>query len=100
MIDDDECGAVGGMKIGRGNRGKKPYPSAIVSTTNSTLLDMVSNPGRRDGKPANNRLSYGAVLLLWVNTASLNKLQGFLDYLRKYNFLKRDTGHRYKYGLK
>jgi hypothetical protein len=41
---DDECGAVGGIKIGRENR------SATLST---------SNPGRRGGKPATNRLSYG-----------------------------------------
>jgi hypothetical protein len=28
MIDDDECGAVGGMRIGRGNRitRRKPAP--------------------------------------------------------------------------
>jgi hypothetical protein len=39
--DGDECGAVGEMRIGRGNR------NAV------NLL-----PGRRDGKPATNRLSY------------------------------------------
>jgi hypothetical protein len=29
MIDDDECVAVGGMRIGRGNRstGRKKYPT-------------------------------------------------------------------------
>jgi hypothetical protein len=35
MIDDDECEAVGGMKIGRENRniGRKP---ATLPTTNPT----------------------------------------------------------------
>jgi hypothetical protein len=34
------------------------YLSSILSTTNPTRLD----PGRRSGKPATNRLSYGAAL--------------------------------------
>jgi hypothetical protein len=31
MVDDDECGAVGGMRIGRGNRGtrRKPAPAPL-----------------------------------------------------------------------
>jgi hypothetical protein len=38
MIDDDDCGAFGGMRIGRGNRsiGKKPCPNATLSTINPT----------------------------------------------------------------
>jgi hypothetical protein len=35
-------------------------PSATMSTTNPTLPDPGSNPGRHGGKPATNRLSYGA----------------------------------------
>jgi hypothetical protein len=35
-------------------------PSATLSTTNPTWPDPSSNPGRRGGKPATNRLSYGA----------------------------------------
>jgi hypothetical protein len=60
MIDDD-CGAVGRMRIGRGNRSsrRKPVPSATSSTTSPTSLDLGSNPGLRGGKPATNRLSYG-----------------------------------------
>jgi hypothetical protein len=60
-MDDDECGAINGM-IGR----RKPKytdktcPSAALSTTNPTQLDPCSNPGRRCGKPATNRLSFGA----------------------------------------
>jgi hypothetical protein len=31
MIDDDDCGAIGGMKIGRGNRRtrRKPAPAPL-----------------------------------------------------------------------
>jgi hypothetical protein len=42
-----------------------------LSTTNSTRPDTGSNPGRRDGKPATNRLSYGEA---WLNTNSLQVL--------------------------
>jgi hypothetical protein len=34
-------------------------PSATSSTTNPTRPDLNSNSGRRGGKPATNRLSYG-----------------------------------------
>jgi hypothetical protein len=36
----------------------KACPSAALSTTNATWLDLGSNPGRRAGKPATNRLNY------------------------------------------
>jgi hypothetical protein len=39
---------------------EKTCPSATLSTTNPTWPDPGSNPGRRGGKPATNRLSYGA----------------------------------------
>jgi hypothetical protein len=42
--------------------GDKTYPSATLSTTNPTWLASGLNLGRRDGKPATNRLSYGAAL--------------------------------------
>jgi hypothetical protein len=29
MIDDDECGAVGGMRIGRGNRSTRRKPASL-----------------------------------------------------------------------
>jgi hypothetical protein len=35
MIDDGDCGAVGGLKIGRGNPCTRRKP-ATLSTTNST----------------------------------------------------------------
>jgi hypothetical protein len=37
--------------------------SATLSTTSPTCPDLRSNPGRRGGKPATNRLSYGTVLV-------------------------------------
>jgi hypothetical protein len=40
--------------------GEETCPSATLSTTNPTCLDPDLNPGRRGGKPATNRLSYGA----------------------------------------
>jgi hypothetical protein len=43
---------------------EKTCPSATLSTENPTWLDLVSNPGRRIGKPATNRLSYGKAKLM------------------------------------
>jgi hypothetical protein len=46
---------------------EKTFPSATLSNTNPTWPDPGSNPGRRGGKPATNRLSYGAAnLLRWL----------------------------------
>jgi hypothetical protein len=58
MIDEDDCGAIGGMKIGRGNRStrRKPAPAPLCQPQ----IPHDQTPGRRGGKPATNRLSYGA----------------------------------------
>jgi hypothetical protein len=49
------------MKIGRGNEGlREILPQRHLSSTNPTWLDPGLNPGRRGGKLATNRLSYGA----------------------------------------
>jgi hypothetical protein len=45
---------------GKPKYSEKTCPSATLSTTNPTWPDPGSNPGRRGGKPATNRLSYGA----------------------------------------
>jgi hypothetical protein len=37
--------------------------SSTLSTTHPTWLDLESNPDRRGGKPATNRLSYGAAYI-------------------------------------
>jgi hypothetical protein len=44
---------------GKPKYSEKTCPSISFSTTNPTWPDLGSNPGRRDGKPATNRLSYG-----------------------------------------
>jgi hypothetical protein len=65
MIGDGDSGETDGMKIGSG---------ATLSTTNPTWLDPGVNPGRRGGKQATNRLSYGAACsktLLSVKSDSL-----------------------------
>jgi hypothetical protein len=50
-----------------------------LSTTNPTWPDPGSNPGRRGGKPATNRLSYGAAYtaVTWQfydNTSNLEEI--------------------------
>jgi hypothetical protein len=53
MIDDSDCGAIGGMKIGWWNpiTRRKPAPCHFV-TTNLTWPDSCSNPSCCGGKPA------------------------------------------------
>jgi hypothetical protein len=55
----DECGAVGGMIIDRGNRSTQRKSALVPLCPPQIPLDLGSNPGRRGGKPATNRLSYG-----------------------------------------
>jgi hypothetical protein len=69
MIDDDDdddekYGAAGGMKFGWGNRStrRKPAPVPLCTPQIPHNLTWVSNPIRRGGKPATNRLNYGTVL--------------------------------------
>jgi hypothetical protein len=59
MIDDDDYGAVGGMRIGRENRSTRRKHAPVPLCTPQIPHDLGSNPGRRGGKPASNRLSYG-----------------------------------------
>jgi hypothetical protein len=61
MIDDD-YGAVGGMRIGRGNRSTRRKPAPVPLCPPQFPHDLGSNPGRRGGKPATNRLSCGTAL--------------------------------------
>jgi hypothetical protein len=62
MIDEDDCGAIGRMKIGRGNQStrRKPAPAPLCPPQISHDQTRARNPGRRGGEPAANRLSYGA----------------------------------------
>jgi hypothetical protein len=87
-IGDDECGPVGGIGIGKGkNYSEKTCPSATLSTTNPTWLDLGSNPGRRAENPVANRLNYGtaicAYLRRWINLPYHNSVFfGFINTLR------------------
>jgi hypothetical protein len=54
---------------GKPKYSEKTCPSATLSTTNTTRLDQVFNPGRRGGKPATNRLSYGAAIFTYLLTS-------------------------------
>jgi hypothetical protein len=58
---DYDDGEFGGMKVGKGNRNtrRKPAPASLCPPQ-IPLSRPDSNPGRRGGKPATNRLSYGA----------------------------------------
>jgi hypothetical protein len=59
MTFDDECGAVGGM-LGRKKRSslrKLPHCRFVRHKSHMARPGLV--PGRRGGKPATNRLSYG-----------------------------------------
>jgi hypothetical protein len=61
MIDDGDCGAIGGMKIGRGNRStrRKPAPAPLCPPQIPHNQTRARTPDSRGGKPATNRLSYG-----------------------------------------
>jgi hypothetical protein len=48
---------------GKPKYSEKTCPSATLSATNPTWPDLGSNPGRRGGKPATNRLSYGTAIM-------------------------------------
>jgi hypothetical protein len=45
---------------GKPKYSEETYLSATLSTTNTIWPDPGANPGRRGGRPATNRLSYGA----------------------------------------
>jgi hypothetical protein len=62
MIDEGDCVAIGGIKVGRGNRStrRKPAPAPHCPPQIPHDQTRARTPGRRRGKPATNRLSYGA----------------------------------------
>jgi hypothetical protein len=60
MIDDGDCGAIGGMEIGKGNRNCRRQPAPAPFIDNKFHM---TSPGLELGPPrweATNRLSYGA----------------------------------------
>jgi hypothetical protein len=71
-------GAVGGMKIGRGNRStrSKPTPAPLCPPQNPTWQTRSRTPDRSCGNPAANRLSYGAAFFLLIPFRRLLRLAG------------------------
>jgi hypothetical protein len=69
--------AVGGMRIGRGNRSIERKSAPVSSYPPQTLhgLTWNSNQGRQCGKPATNHLRYGRTRNL---DHSINRYEGFL----------------------
>jgi hypothetical protein len=65
MNDSDDCGAISGMNYwqGKPKYSEETRPIYALSTKNPTRLDSGSNPGRRSGKPANNRVVYGTTFI-------------------------------------
>jgi hypothetical protein len=72
---DYDDGEIGGMMIGRRTEvlGENLPPSAALSTTNPTCCPH-ANPGRRGGKPASNRLSYGTAKIIYNSKICKNKI--------------------------
>jgi hypothetical protein len=62
---DDEFGAVVGMTFGKGNRSTRRKPALVPLCSPQIPRDLKSNPGRRCGKPATNRLCCGC-FSAWV----------------------------------
>jgi hypothetical protein len=61
MTDDDEFGAVRGMRIDRGNKSTWRKPAPVPLSPPKIPHDLRSNPGCHSEEPATNRLSYGTV---------------------------------------
>jgi hypothetical protein len=62
MIDEGDCGAIGGMKIGRRNRSTRRKPAPAPLCPPQTPHDP--EPGRRGGKPATIKELSKTVLLV------------------------------------
>jgi hypothetical protein len=88
MIGEGDCGEIGGMKIGRGNRStrRKPAPVSLCPPQTPHACPD-ANPGRRGGKPATNRLSYGAA-------NSLENISYYHFFLSSPVILSRPTSYR------
>jgi hypothetical protein len=77
-VDYDD-GEIGGMMIGRGNRSTRRKPAPVPLCPPQTPQACPdANPGRRGGKPATNRLSYGTAVILLIRRLSRGE-----DQIRK-----------------
>jgi hypothetical protein len=95
---------------GKPKYSEKTCPSATLSTTNPTWPDLGSNPGRRGGKLATNRLSYGAAYMevswdsfdlgLYRFTLRANLLRSLNEFLRStLSILTSDYRQKFSYVL-
>jgi hypothetical protein len=75
---------IDGMMIGRGNRStrRKPVPVPLCPTQTPHVLPR-REPGQPRGKPATNRLSYGATL---NGTLGKGKVPRLLTSVKTINF--------------
>jgi hypothetical protein len=94
MVDGDGCVAVSGRNEWRGKSKyseKKTCPSATLSTTDPTWCNPGWDLGRRGGRPATNRLSYGkavVIIILKLDILSYPKvksIKGTRFYQRQQN---------------
>jgi hypothetical protein len=69
--------------LGKRKYSEKTCPSATLSITNPTWDNLVSNPGRRGGKPATNRLNYGTVITILVKLLC-SIFNTLLEFLRRW----------------
>jgi hypothetical protein len=60
-ICQDECGAAGGMKIGRGNRSTRRKPAPVPHCSPQIPHDLGSNPGPSRWKAGDQPPCYGRV---------------------------------------
>jgi hypothetical protein len=81
--DDEECGAVDGMGIGRGNRSiqRKPIPESLCPP--QIPLDLGSKLGRRSGKSPTNPLSY-MFTSLFISLLLMQPVSAILGHLHAY----------------
>jgi hypothetical protein len=78
---------------GKPKYSEKTYPSATLSTTNPTWPGPGLNPGRRGGKPATNRLSYGAAMIYLVISLMMSRLN-YIDSTSFCTQWKKNTKKR------
>jgi hypothetical protein len=107
MIRD--CGAIDGMKMGRGNWSTRRKLTQLHSVHHkSRLTKSASNMGCRGGKPATNRLNYGAVSARILQCLSVRNGQFLWRFINKISvinearllWLRVMIGYRWIIGFK